>query len=293
MATPIASPVYTLGAWMGNVEDDWGTEWLVENEDGWSSSPPVRPVAEDRAHADGAWGAPGLYGARVISLSGRAFARTRVEMLAAKDRIKAAVNPRDLLPLIVEEAHLTRCATVRLSGQVELQDVSANMFSFGLTVTATDPRRYGVDRITQSTLLPIGIGVGRTYNRTFDYTYGGGGGESGAIFIDQIGDYDQTPAVITIVGPVIDPRVEHVQTGRYLAFTLTVEWGEELVIDLAAQTALLGGHANRAHTLTPGSAWFHLVPGENEILFRGSPGTTPDGSPPEPQMTVTAAPAWT
>lgn len=293
---PLASPVYWLGTWAGNVTDDYGVEWIVEVEDGWSSSPPVRAVVQARANADGAWGGPGYFDARVINLAGTAIAPDRLTMLAAKDRLKSALGPRGTVQLIVEEAHLTRTASVRLTDQIDLSDKGSYAFAWSLTVTATDPRRYSSDSMSETATLPTGLTSGRTYARTYPLVYGGGVvGGGGSVFLTNEGDYDATPAVITFTGPVISPRVEHPQTGKNLTFDLTLAYDETLVLDLGKQTALLNGSANRVYTISAGSAWFMLVPGINELAFRGQAGTPPPGvdPPPVPQMIVTASSAWT
>jgi hypothetical protein len=288
VSTPLASPVYTLGTWQGNVTDDYGVDWVVETEDGWSSSPPVRAVLEERQGGDGGWSGPGLYSPRVITLSGKALAPDRASMLAAKDRVKAAIGPRTPRDLIVEEAHLTRRAQVRLSDQIDISDWGAQAFNWSVIVTAADPRRYTA-AATYLTGLPSEPG-GRSYPRSYPYNYGAySPGQTGAVVIVQEGDYDLTPAQITIRGPVMTPRVAHVQTGRSLAFNLTLTADQTLVLDLGAQTALLNGTASRAGTIMPGSAWFGLVPGSNEIQFRG----TDTDAAADPLMTVIAASAWT
>ncbi|MFF4777514.1 hypothetical protein ACFY05_32125 [Microtetraspora fusca] len=295
MSTQTATPLYRLGTWEGNVTDAWGVDWIVEAEDGWSSSPPVRALTEPRNSTDGAWGGPGLYGPRVVTLSGRAVAPDRLTMLAAKDRIKAAVNPRTLVQLVVAEDHLTRVANVRMSDQVALTDEGSFAFRWALTVVAADPRRYAATPMSGTTTLPASLTAGRTYSRTYSVTYGAGaGGSTGSVYIQQDGDYDQTPAVIVITGPVINPQVEHVASGRELAFDLTLAYDETLTIDLKTQVALLNGAANQAYRITATSAWWMLAPGSNEIAFRGTPGTPPpDITPtPIPQMTVTASSAW-
>ncbi|GIH95446.1 phage tail domain-containing protein [Planobispora siamensis] len=289
MSTPIDSPVYTLGTWQGNVVDDFGVEWVVEVEDGWSSSPPVKATIEEKTAGDGAWTGPGFYAARVINLTGKAQAPDRISMLEAKDRIKAALKPRVPIQLLVAEAHRTRTAQVRMSDRVELTDVSAHIFSWGMTITAGDPRRYDPTTTTVSTALPAATTTGRTYPKTYPVLYGGVvEGGTGSVFFLNEGDFDETPATITFNGPVQTPRVEHVQTGRNLTFDLTLDVGDVLVVDLLRQTALLNGTSNRAYTISAGSAWFMATPGLNEFAFRGV--ALP---PTEPLMTVTAASAWT
>ena len=79
-----------------------------------------------------------------------------------------------------------------------------------------------------------------------------------------------------------------------MTFSLTVDYGHTLVLDLGRKTALLDGYANQAPSLSAGSAWFMLVPGVNEIAFRGAAGSLPPEADPAtvPIMSVTAASAW-
>lgn len=291
------TPVYTLSGaatWQGNVTDASGVDWIVEDEQGWSSSPPVRPQQEDKVAGDGVWQGPGNYGARVITLAGTAVAPDRVSMLWAKEAIKAATSPRTLTPLVVDEAHVSRTAMVRQTDVVQIADLGADAFTWSIILTAPDPRRYSIGDMPQSTGLPATTVAGWTYPRVYPRLYGGSGGAAqGSVFFTQAGDYDATPAVITFSGPLITPTVAHVQSGRALSFDLTLGQYDTLTVDLDAGTALLNGSASRVNTLTPGSAWFYLTPGSNELQFRGAAGTTTDGSTPNPQMTVAAASAWT
>ncbi|WP_043637311.1 fibronectin type III domain-containing protein, partial [Nonomuraea candida] len=52
---PIESPVYRIGSWAGNVRDQYGVDWVVEEAKGWSSTPPVRPRLARLGGVDGAW----------------------------------------------------------------------------------------------------------------------------------------------------------------------------------------------------------------------------------------------
>lgn len=291
-SVPIDSPVYTLGGWMGNALDEQGVTWIVEKEEGWSSSPPTRPTIEDRQNADGAWSGPGFYGPRVINLSGRAIAPDRLTMLAAKDRIKASINARAPGLLQVDEAHLSRMSMVRLTDRIDINDETAQVFNWGFTLTAPDPRRYAIESVTASTILPTGLTAGFTFPAGFPLLFGGlpSGGTTGSVFVTNDGDFDYTPATIVFSGPIASPSVAHVESGRTLTFDLTLAADETLVIDLLRQTVLLNGSANRAYTRAAGSAWFWLQPGSNQLVFAGSPSASP---PPDPSMTVTAASAWT
>lgn len=288
MPIALTTPTYTLGSWMGNATDDWGVDWVVEAEDGWSASPPIRPTLEDKKTGDGSWAGPGYYGARVVNLVGKAIASDRLSMLAAKERLHTAVGPRSLATLRVDEAHLSRVAQVRLSDQIDIADIGSMAFQWGLTVVAADPRRYAADPMFATTGLPPTYS-GLTFPITFPLDFGTASGSgTGSVVVNQQGNFDETPATITFAGPVVSPRVTHLQSGRTLAFDFTLNEGETLVVDLGEQTALLNGTGSRIYTMTPSSAWFMLAPGLNEMAFRGEdPGT---GT--APMMFVLASSAW-
>jgi hypothetical protein len=293
---PIATPVYTLGPgtateWSGNSLDGSGCSWVVTKSDGWDGSPPARPSQSDKTIGDGTWAGRGFYSGRVVTLTGTCVAPDRLSMLWAKESLNAAVGPWDLTTLRVDEAHLSRTAQVRLSDKIEVADAGAWAFNFAMGLFAPDPRRYGAaSQLTVS--LPAGSTTGRAYPRTYPKLYGGGGG-GGTVQWVNTGTYKNgAPAVLTIYGPVITPRVDHDQSGSHLQFTLTVPYGQFLVIDLGAQSVMLGGTASRTGALTADSAWFLLPPGQNGLRFNGQAGVNPDGSAGAPWMTAQVAPAW-
>ncbi|GAB2859350.1 hypothetical protein GCM10022221_68670 [Actinocorallia aurea] len=302
MPVAIATPTYSLTnaagtTWGLNVLDDEGCAWIVEDEDGWSSSASVRATYEDKTLGDGAWSAPGAWGSRSITLSGHCVAPSREAMLRAKDRAKAAVSVRDLTALSVAEAHMTRYADVRLTDKIDIKDDGSVAFTWTLPLTAADPRRYGAPVPSEAGLPYRGPIEGYTFSRTFPYrfqTTAYDPGSSGRIFFPQAGDFDRTPAKFTIHGPIIRPSIGHLQSGRTLTFDLELDWTSYLDVDLGNGSVLLNGQSSRANTLVDGSAWFLLVPGLNEILFGGAPGTSPGGLDPEPaaRLRMLAAPAW-
>lgn len=87
----------------------------------------------------------------------------------------------------------------------------------------------------------------------------------------------------TIPGPVTNPRIAHVGTGRALDLTIDIPTGQTLTIDSAARTVLLDG-SNRYSTLAPGSAWFDLAPGANELSYQADAGTG--------QLTISHRSTW-
>ncbi|HEY1668504.1 MAG TPA: hypothetical protein VGG54_22665 [Trebonia sp.] len=285
------SPLYTIGPgtsteWNGNALDDTGCSWIVTAEAGWSSSPPARPSQADKTIGDGTFSGPGFYAGRLVTLTGTCVAPNQTAMLWAKEAIKAAFGPWDLVTLQVDELHLSRVAQVTLNDDVQIQDKTTVVFTWQMGLFAADPRRYLVTPTTLTAELPATApGVGRSYPRSYPRTYAAGGTGAQVTFT-QAGNYKLTPAVITIAGPVTSPTVEHDRSGSHITLDMTIPAGESVVLDLAAETALLGG-SSVAEYMTSDSAWFLLERGANVVRFRGSPGA---GS--TPVMTMVASSAW-
>ena len=130
---------------------------------------------------------------------------------------------------------------------------------------AADPRLYEAIARTGTAGLPI-VSGGRTYNRIYPLTYGALG-LTGAVLAMNVGNYPTRPLAI-ITGPVTNPRLQNVTTGETLAFTYVLGAGSILVVDFDGRTVLEGGTSSRYYALTPGSTWWELQPGLNEISFR-------------------------
>lgn len=81
-----------------------------------------------------------------------------------------------------------------------------------------------------------------------------------------------TPAVCTIAGPVVDPRIINDTDSKSLNFSITLLGDETLIVDLVNRTVLFNGTVNRRDALTT-SDWFLFNPGSTFIRFGGSSGS--------------------
>ena len=98
---------------------------------------------------------------------------------------------------------------------------------------------------------------------------------TGAVQIANQGD-EPYPPRYRIDGPITNPTIRNATTGEELRFITTLATGEWLDIDVTARTALLNGVTDRYSTVQfPGSTWFLLQPGNNDIrllaLTSGAP----------------------
>ncbi|MER5322326.1 fibronectin type III domain-containing protein [Streptosporangium roseum] len=277
----IATPVYRLGEWAANVRDEHGVDWVVETEEGWSSTPPVSPVAAPLGGVDGVHAGAGRYGKRVITLEGVAVATSRVAMLAAKQRLARALHPRQIGVLRVEDARHTRQARVRLVDRVEITDQTEQAFRWKITVSAADPRRYAVAPISASAVVTSLPG-------------------SASLTLTLAGNYAEVPARIRLYGPIRDFTIRHEESGTLMRAMpgqiLPANASYSLSLDLATRQVWAHvppevwpeprpGRAALAHL----PAWFMLMPGENTLTLAGDPVA---GQPGTPRMVVEAYDAW-
>jgi hypothetical protein len=263
---PLQQPVFEVDGWAGNTLDDSGVEWWITSEQGWAATPPVRLTLADRPERNGAFDAPSYRGPRVITLEGTAIAPDRAAKEAAKDRLAAVLaDGGTTLPLVVTEPHRTRRALVRLTAETKIADRKAGAFEFSLTMTAPDPLRYSYGLNTAGCPLPSSSG-GVVFPLSFPLDFGAGS-SGGRLVLENKGTTPTWP-VWRIGGPCADPVIANTATGEELAFAITLQGGEVLVIDTDARSVSLQGTASRRSTLLPGSDWFALRPGTTPVLFR-------------------------
>ena len=135
---------------------------------------------------------------------------------------------------------------------------------------AEDPRIYGNDLINQ--VIPSGgsATTGFGFNLGFNLSFGASVPPDGQ-FVVNAGNRP-TPAILTIAGPVVNPRVVNDTDSITLSFVIELTASDTLTVDLANRTVLLNGIVNRRDTLQEPS-WFLFNPGSTFIRFGGGTGT--------------------
>ncbi|MEU4231177.1 fibronectin type III domain-containing protein [Nonomuraea sp. NPDC026600] len=280
---PVATPVYRLGAWAGNVLDAQLVTWTVEKAEGWASSAPVSPVSAGRGGVDGGWDGAGRHGPRRIVLAGTAVADSNLAMLAAKQRLLRAIHPSNKAWLRVADARMTRQVRVRLDGQIRITDDGPLAFEWELPLKVADPRRYALVPVSATALIASLPG-------------------KASATIELSGTYATVPARMRLYGPLRSWTITHEETGTVMrgmpgdASKLPADPRYSYTIDLAARQVLghvppevwpepRPGRSALAHL----PAWFHLIPGINTITLAGEPVTGEAGTP---RLVIEAYDAW-
>ncbi|MGW0485786.1 fibronectin type III domain-containing protein [Nonomuraea sp. NPDC003214] len=278
---PLASPLYRIGDWVGNARDEHGVDWVVQEEEGWSGNAQVVALSADSDSDDGGFSGPGLYGGRIVTLSGVAIAPGRAQMIAAQERLTQALHPAAAGVLRVADAVMTRQAKVRLESDVEIVDRGGQAFTWALTVKAPDPRRYAV----RGVYAEVEFEPAQT---------------TGSTTITLAGDYPRIPARLRLIGPVADPVIRHEQLGleiRAVAGTVLPDDRYELTIDLATRVVWAIVPADVWPEPRPGRgqlavfpARWALGPGPNTISLSG--GVVAGQEDHGPRLVLEATDAW-
>lgn len=134
---------------------------------------------------------------------------------------------------------------------------------------AEDPRLY--DNTLLSTVIPFGglATTGFGFNLGFNLDFGVVVPPSGAN-VFNLGNRPM-PAIMTVAGPIVNPRIINQSDSKTLNFEVTVGAGSNLVIDLLNHTVTLDGANVRSTLQTP--EWWLFDTGHTMMLFGGTSGT--------------------
>jgi hypothetical protein len=176
---------------------------------------------------------------------------------------------------------VSMCRIRKRSIPIDITFALGELASVTLLFAATDPRLYSTP--TQSaSVTPPGTRTGFSLPLSFPMSFGGGS-VAGVLNINNQGNIDTKP-ILTVEGPCTNPSITLASAGSSpnLTFLLTMAAGDRLVLDTDMHTAtyFTSGStigATRWYTRAPGSQWFTLEPGINELQFLTS-DPTPSGT---------------
>lgn len=245
-----------------------GTGYHVSAISGIDDLPDVRnqDVAKSDAHGD--YTGPDYVGPRVVQISLNLIAddpdSLRQMILDLRRATQPGQQPDDLQLLDWG---------VSVSGKVRKRSVPYDAEQLWRTGTAAiewycaDPYLYGLTEQSASTVA-YSPAAGRTYPRVFPFTYGDAG-SAGTVWATNNGDSPAYP-VLRLDGPVANPSVEEPDLGALLILDATLNAGEYVLIDTRSRAVLFNGTTPRRDFVRGGSTWPLLLPGANQLTYRGS-----------------------
>jgi hypothetical protein len=248
-----------------------GSPYQILSVDGLESLPGIRNQDDNRGYHDGMFTGRDFLSGRSISIIFNTFGDSNGSAQTNYNTIQSILLPQTQA---LHHCILSFLTFLHLSNLLMLayalcaQRVDPN-YTYGYITSQVeffcpDPNYYNSNLQTANML--ISAALGRTYNKTFNYTYGGGS-SSVTTTIQNIG-WATTYPTITIQGPITNPIIGNTTTGNTLNFTGTYSALDTLEIDLYNQLITLNG--NPARNLLISGTWFDAPPGNSNFFFTGT-----------------------
>jgi hypothetical protein len=280
--------------------DEDGVVWIVTDVEGWWTLPEPDVPDLPKGWDDGSYETRGRYQARVFTLNGIFFPRSRGLVSRARDRLIRAANLCHRGGyFMTHEADYTRGSKVFLSGAPQIATTAmSGRTEFSIGLKAPDPVKYGfnggkppglynVSMASQSVRLP-----GRVYPREYSevtgvWTYPEAvfGAADGTISND--GNTFTSPT-FTLAGPTNGPvQIINASTAQTMRVNRQLYAGEQLVVDCFTKQVTLNRAPNQRFYLDVDTDWITLQPGGNMFYFLEE-GATSNAA----LLTVTWRPGW-
>jgi phage-related protein len=248
-----------------------GSPYQILSVDGLESLPGIRNQDDNRGYHDGMFTGRDFLSGRSISIIFNTFGDANGSAQTNYNTIQSILLPQTqgTTPLYFKFPNIPtseQFVDARVRGLRTTVDPN---YTYGYITSQVeffcpDPNYYNSNLQTANML--ISAALGRTYNREFNYTYGGGS-SSVTTTISNIG-WATTYPTITIQGPITNPIIGNTTTGNTLNFTGTYSALDILEIDLYNQLITLNG--NPARNLLISGTWFDAPPGNSNFFFTGS-----------------------
>ena len=258
-------------AFNGQVFGGAGSPYQILSVDGLESLPGIRNQDDNRGYHDGMFTGRDFLAGRTISIIFNTFALGANSAQQNYNIIQSTLLPQTsgTTPLYFKFPNSPTSEQFVNARVRALRTTIDPNYTYGYITSQVeffcpDPNYYNSNLQTANML--ISAALGRTYNKTFNYTYGGGS-STVTTTIQNIG-WATTYPTITIQGPITNPIIGNTTTGNTLNFTGTYSALDILEIDLYNQLITLNG--NPARNLLISGTWFDAPPGNSNFYFTGT-----------------------
>lgn len=243
--------------------------------DGLQALPALRVQDSDRGYQDGMFSGRDFLGGRTITITVQIMSGNGQSAQANYKLLQSALQPQQsgTSPLQFQLAPADDFnyinARVRRAMATVDPDYTYGKIRAQYEFFCPDPRYYNYT--TQTASMAVTQPLGRTYDRVYNLTFGGGS-QTQTATVQNNGNTTTYP-LIAIYGPVTNPVVGSLTTNQTLSFNYTMGASDIFNIDLLNKTVLLNGNPAR-NLLLGSSQWFAAAPGTNLFYFTAVPGTT-------------------
>ena len=262
--------VYSF-AFNGQVFGGAGSPYQILSVDGLEALPGIRNQDDNRGYHDGMFTGRDFLNGRTISIIFNTFGNALGSAQTNYNTIQRTLLPQTsgTTPLFFKMPNIPTSEQFIQARVRALRTTVDPNYTYGYITSQVDffcpdPNYYNNN--LQTSVMAISPVAGRTYNKTFNYTYGGGS-STVTTTISNIG-WATTYPNITITGPITNPIVGDLTSGNALYFTGTYSALDTLEIDLYNQLITLNGAPARNLLIT--GTWFDAPPGNSLYYFTGT-----------------------
>ena len=249
--------------------------YQILSVDGLKALPSLRVQDSDRGYQDGTISGRDFLNARTVIMTIQIMSGNGLSAQANYNLLQAALQPQQSgtsplqFQLSAGDNFQYVNARVRRAMATVDPDYTYGRITAQYEFYCPDPRYY--DYTTQTAFgLPTAI-TGRTYNRIYPLSYGGGS-QTGNINVLNNGSTTTYPQ-ITINGPITNPVFGSFTANAALVFNYTMKSTDVISINLQYKTILLNGNPAR-NLLSGTSSWFGATPGNNTFYLTGTAGSS-------------------
>lgn len=248
-----------------------GTNIGVRHVAGLRLLPDVRAYATQRDGGLGTFSSPDLANGRTIDMDIDVVAppggttTDMIDQLANAFVLQSAPQPL----IFTEPGRAQKVIFCRVRHAAPDMDPAYEMGITTIPVQfyADDPRIYGY--VPRGAVLSAATMGSLTAPWTAPITVTGSSASSA---VCTNGGNSTASPVIVISGPVTTPTVSNLTTGQVMQILLTLNTGDQLIIDSGKSQITLNG-VQQAGSVTPGTPFITLSPGDNSLAYGGATGS--------------------
>lgn len=252
-----------------------GTPFAILEVDGLESLADLRTQDDNQGYNDGMYSGRDFLSGRTLTFTINTFAGNGLSAQQNYNLLQQALVPQTsgttALNFLLSPTDTEMLINARVRTRRTLIDPE---YTYGfirsqITMFCPDPRYYTATATTAS--LSPQQPLGRTYDKTYNITYGGGSIGSSKAIVNN--GWWTTYPTITITGPALNPTLGNVTTGQYITVNYALANTDTLVIDLAQRLITLNGSSAR-NLIAGNSQWFGAPPGTSYFYFTANTYTT-------------------
>lgn len=267
--------------------DSYGCQWhaSLDDQSGFYDGTGTTLAAENKVWTDGYYMNMPTRSGRTVSINGFIQGRSPETLYRAWETFKARLLAAETFTVrfnINGYARWTSC--VQASSEPLVTFAGKHVLEFSFSLVSVSAYLYADNQVSGMTGLPYTVG-GWSLPTVFE-PYGEG---ESTVTVEDVEydffEFDETvmagsvvlenygtapaPVTITITGPVLNPRVEHVQSGRVLAFGLELGVGQFITCDGTTHEIRVNGSSSLFGGVTY-RQWSTAHVGSNSWRFSAS-----------------------